>query len=197
MKTLLRTVPALAAVWFLAGCLGTPSPSSTLHTMARFQAESVPERDADAVDLCLHPVAVAPQLDRPSITVVSPGDEGVLVPLPLDRWASSLGNETAHELWLGIERGRTDFRVRPVPTRTPPADAATLRVTLLHAEGAFAAGSVAGPVHLVADCTLTRPGKPEHRWVARFVRTPGEPTVSAYVETLRLLVADLAASLPE
>jgi uncharacterized lipoprotein YmbA len=197
MKTILRTAAALAAVSCLAGCLGAPTPSSTLHTMSRFQAEPVPERDADAVDLFLHPVSVAPQLDRSQIVVVSPGDEGILVPLPLDRWASSLKDEAAHELWVAIERERTAYRVRPVPTRTPPADAATLRVVLLHAEGAFAEGRVAGSVHLVADCTLTRPGQSERHWVARFTRTPDAPTVSAYVDTLRDLLADLAASIPD
>lgn len=181
------------AVALLAGCLGAPTPRPTLHSLAPLAvSEILPKSVPGATPLYLFPVEIPHHLNRPQITVVSPDDPDVLLPLERDRWTAPLSDAVADILWPSFAAALPGYAVQPIPTRTPPAGAATLRIAILHLEG-----PLAGPVTLLADCTLVRPSAPAVHWLARLSETPSSPTLPAYVLTLRSLVASIPSTLPE
>ena len=182
-------LPALA---LLAGCLGAPSPRPTLHSLAPLSAPApLPEPAPGATPLYLLPVEIPHHLDRPQISVVSPDDPDILLALERERWTAPLPDAVAATLWPALAAALPAYAVQPRPSRTPPAGAATLRIAILHLEG-----PLAGPVSLLADCTLSRPSAPPLRWLANLSETPASPTLPAYILTLRSLVASLPSTIP-
>jgi uncharacterized lipoprotein YmbA len=138
------------------------------------------------------PVGIPHHLDRPQITVVSADDPDVLIPLERERWSAPLADAVAATLWPALAAVLPGYAVQPLPTRTPPAGAATLRIAILHLEG-----PLAGPVTLMADCTLSRPDTPAVHWIARLSETPASATLPAYILSLRSLVAELPSTIPD
>ncbi|MBR6022378.1 MAG: membrane integrity-associated transporter subunit PqiC [Kiritimatiellae bacterium] len=193
MKT--RRIPALLlpALALLAGCLGAPTPSPTLHSLAPLALSApLPAPAPDAPPLYLPPDEIPRHHDRPHIAVVSPDDPDILLPLDRDRWTAPLADAIADTLWPALAAALPGYAVQPLPTRTPPTHAATLRIAILRFEG-----PLAGPVTLLADCTLApRDGKPIH-WLAHLSATPGEASLPAYVRTLRGLVGELPGTIPK
>lgn len=182
----------LPALVLFAGCLGAPTPRPTLHSLAPLATVApLPETAPDATPLYLLPVEIPPHLDRPQIAVVSPDDPDILLTLDRDRWTAPLSAALADTLWPALAAALPTYAVQPLPTRTPPANAATLRIAILHLEG-----PLAGPVTLLADCTLSRPSAPPVHWIARLSETPSDPSLPAYIRTLRSLVTALPTTLP-
>lgn len=182
-------LPAL----LLAGCLGAPSPRPTLHSLAPLAVgESLPAPAPGATPLFLLPVGIPHHLDRPQIAIVSADDPDVVIPLERDRWTAPLADAVADALWPALAAALPGYAVQPLPTRTPPAGAATLRIAILHLEG-----PLAGPVTLLADCTLSRPDAPAVHWMARLSETPASASLPAYILALRSLVASLPSTLPD
>ena len=176
----------------LAGCLGAPTPRPTLHSLAPLGvAETLPEPAPGAVPLYLLPVGIPHHLDRPQIAIVSADDPDVVIPLERDRWTAPLADAVAATLWPALAAALPGYAVHPLPTRTPPAGAATLRIAILHLEG-----PLAGPATLLADCTLSRPSAPAVHWIARLSETPASASLPAYIRALRLLVAALPSTIP-
>lgn len=183
----------LPALMLLAGCLGAPTPNPTLHSLAPLSlAAPPPESAPSATPLYLLPVAIPRHLDRPQITLVSPDDPDILLPLDRDRWTAPLSDAVADTLWPAFAAALPDYAVQPLPTRTPPANAATLRVAILRLEG-----PLDGPVTLLADCTLVRPSAPPVHWLAHLTDTPATATLPDYIRTLRTLLASLPSTMPK